>query len=184
MRPATRFLAFALESAEGKYRRTDRVWHCVALLEMLYAANQHGARRGGEFGEGERNKVPIEKFQVEEISALVDPIKEVGIFLDERPRMEWRLRERKQRLQLLGQTQNAAASTSASERKRQSNSANEEERLFKRRLRTETSWFGVSAQECSCLTSRRTSLRAATSSRPGVSSSRTSTSALSTLKEM
>lgn len=63
----------------------DRVWHCVALLQLLYRANCSSNRRVLLQGAAD-TKIPIDKFQVKEIGTLVDPIKEVGAYVEMAPR--------------------------------------------------------------------------------------------------
>ncbi|XP_026193549.1 uncharacterized protein LOC34622053 [Cyclospora cayetanensis] len=83
--PACRFLAHALSTAGSRYRIVDRVWHCAALLQLLYHANLSSNRKV-ILGGGRGTKIPIEKFQVEEIGVFVDPIKEVGAYIEIAPR--------------------------------------------------------------------------------------------------
>ncbi|KAL8433580.1 hypothetical protein ACSSS7_003779 [Eimeria intestinalis] len=45
VRTACRYLARAVEEAGGHYRIADRVWHCAALLQLLYRANASSNRQ-------------------------------------------------------------------------------------------------------------------------------------------
>lgn len=86
VRTACRFMARAVAEAGSRYRIVDKVWHCAALLELLYQANM-SSNRQVLIGKGGDTKIPIEKFQVEELGALVDPIKEVGAYVELAPRI-------------------------------------------------------------------------------------------------
>ena len=102
MSPAVCFLGFCLSAAGERYRICDKVWHAVSLLQLLFRANKESNRRvlllhtgaaaaaaGGAAGAAATaaaaataTKIPIEKFQVQQIAAYVDPAKEVAAFGD------------------------------------------------------------------------------------------------------
>ncbi|KAL8452998.1 hypothetical protein Emag_002084 [Eimeria magna] len=65
----------------------DRVWHCAALLQLLYRANASSNRQQVLASKAGFTKIPIEKFQIEEIGALIDPVKEVGAYVELTPRL-------------------------------------------------------------------------------------------------
>lgn len=79
-------MARAVQEAGGRYRIVDKVWHCAALLQLLYMANS-SSNRQVLIGKAGVTKIPIEKFQIEELGDLVDPIKEVGAYVELSPRI-------------------------------------------------------------------------------------------------
>ncbi|KAL8431957.1 hypothetical protein Efla_002794 [Eimeria flavescens] len=85
VRTACRFLARAVREAGSRYRIVDRVWHCAALLQLLYQANTSSNRQVLITKAG-YTKIPLEKFQIEELGTLVDPLKEVGAYVEIAPR--------------------------------------------------------------------------------------------------